>query len=1080
MPIPRFKKTTAIALVALQGLLLTAPLAQALPSSNPNKYAGKIEQRYNINQGSMQDMGQSFNVSQNKKMVPEVDLFFSPADPVPGKKITASAYTLNFNNPNSNLYFTWYLKRNFKDEQIECSLDRDPSSLKRSLCDENDDGRITVEDWKVAAMKILARGGWEPNDARLDPNNYADPDALRDAYYQLPHEDPDIATNNLPNNDKDNDGYEAFWGGHNAYEKERKGNPDGVASCYTHDFNTGTTYELDDVIIGGSALVCPTGQKAVCVNSDDLFDGSSITQECSIESGNPICGSDGTVSCNAGIPACVPDDTSGTVSESSCADAGLTAPSCPTGDDDVYGEWDGHAGSWDTCGGEGISVTEITDPAAGPYTCQEEDNFTCIDAWAQIRTRYDSETGEEVDYISHYASRTVTCAANQSAVTPQSCQHLFPYDYELENDGSVHIKRDSDNNRQRVATGDKQFTTREEKFWGTNHLDPSTADNGNQDEANLAGLGQDSFTWTYQEGDEVGVAVEGVSMVQTKYDDASKMVMWALPNNDCTERAIKENIAVTSSKHILSKGYNVEIPTIALDLNECLPWNLVDPQEKGSEKLEIDLVATPDDPINDPTTDAMGDLVLVNAFIENASTGSAAVNYRWKVEIDEDGTNPRPDEWEGWRDITTLLTQKKQITPTSGANLDSLSFNLNLTGSDLASLRPLGFSQERDYVNHYFPGGVGYLRVVLDATENVNDQRSRQGRQVLLLKVVSTYDRIEVYKVRYDEISGTLSPDVRICHEDVETRALCYVTPLEIVAVRLNTNSNLTKLSWTINGMPLNCTREMSPECSNNTESNIAYFPATGEIGDVHTVVMTGIEESEFGKEVELVRTFKIIDPYVEIASANEDSAWGRLSGVFEDPLGQIARQEDTYDQSDRVIQTYPGNTLTLRSVFHPSFLSYHSPADPLDDPAAQFIVDSQLAVTNFYDDPEGRRIFTTTFTADKPIGNAYAVSLKAAYITSPSSRRALYDIWGITAMESGEKILPAAVQVEVVADPNLANAPLTARKMVASLLMHVPEYALFFIRLVLTALIILFVTGLIHSAYPQRYGEEDDWQEAL
>ncbi len=59
--------------------------------------------------------------------------------------------------------------------------------------------------------------------------------------------------------------------------------------------------------------------------------------------------------------------------------------------------------------------------------------------------------------------------------------------------------------------GDNNFPSGEEESWGTNPEEPDTDGDGVVDEADLAGLGQDEFTWIYQEGDKVSVAVEGTS-----------------------------------------------------------------------------------------------------------------------------------------------------------------------------------------------------------------------------------------------------------------------------------------------------------------------------------------------------------------------------------------------------------------------------------------------------------------------------------------------------------------------------------------------------------------------------------------
>ncbi|MFZ2225917.1 MAG: hypothetical protein WA064_04885 [Candidatus Moraniibacteriota bacterium] len=82
-------------------------------------------------------------------------------------------------------------------------------------------------------------------------------------------------------------------------------------------------------------------------------------------------------------------------------------------------------------------------------------------------------------------------------------------------------------------TGDGSFGASEESFWHTNPNSDDTAGTGNVDEANVAGMGMQSFTFTYSTGDKVGVVVEGIATQPTTEPDASYKTMWAFSNNTC-------------------------------------------------------------------------------------------------------------------------------------------------------------------------------------------------------------------------------------------------------------------------------------------------------------------------------------------------------------------------------------------------------------------------------------------------------------------------------------------------------------------------------------------------------------------
>ncbi len=98
-----------------------------------------------------------------------------------------------------------------------------------------------------------------------------------------------------------------------------------------------------------------------------------------------------------------------------------------------------------------------------------------------------------------------------------ACHHLFP-------------------NAPGHTTGDNEFDANEEKFWHTNPKNKDTAGTGHPDEANIVGLGENVFSFSYSAGDQVGVAVEGVSIQPTQISDSSYETMWAFTKNTCGDK----------------------------------------------------------------------------------------------------------------------------------------------------------------------------------------------------------------------------------------------------------------------------------------------------------------------------------------------------------------------------------------------------------------------------------------------------------------------------------------------------------------------------------------------------------------
>ncbi len=722
-------------------------LAISIPS--PSSVASQLEKRYHLNLDSIRDQGETFNVADTKKTTPQVMLSFSPSDPKPGEKLTVQALPMYFGNANENLYYTWYLKHK------DCDLDNNPGSDKKELCDKDNSGTITVNDWKIEAMQKITNNDYDTKKA-----DYG--------------------------NDNDNDGYKVNWGGN-----EREDMPN---YCYVHDFNNGVNYELNDS--SDITFDCPSGATAKCVKNEDLacsnisVIGESFTeyQICKDLEETPVCNS-GTASCGNGTPACV------------------------------------------------SSLTE--------YDC---DSHPALYSTASCSTIF--------------GSSAISCAASSesSGSGENLCKHLFPSYKNFHSDintgisGSVHIDlRDKE-------VGDGKFNEDEEAFWGTNPHDPDTADNGNTDEANAVGLGINEFTWTYFEDDEIGVAVEGVAMITTKHDDSSMMIMWGFPKNDCP---VEDKGEYTKS----IKGYEVKIPTANMDLNNCLEKNLVDPREGGQpKKLDVFLSYSPENPVNDPTEDNAGDMITAQAMTTNASRENS-LRYQWSVEI-----SSNPFDNNSWKDITNELTKNKLILGhTDGISLSSLKFRLNLNTSTFSNYKTY-FSKNTGY--------TGYIKIKVLASENFSKNVTREGKTDVVVKVISTNEKITAHAVDVNSngklsISGTSSP---ICQDRTSGKRapICFVLKNEIVGVKLeNADDELENFSWTLGGKPLICNSSISSLCQDNKQTNYNFFPVTGNTGDNFVLNLTA-NNIESGKSIQLTRTFQIIDPFVKIGSSDRNSVWPR------------------------------------------------------------------------------------------------------------------------------------------------------------------------------------------------------------
>jgi len=928
--------------------LFSPPKLPSIPS--PSQNASEIEQRYNIDQGSMQDQGQNLNVSSAKKVTPEVSIFFTPSDPKEGELLAARAFPTYFSGDSAKLYYTWYLQR------VDCK----PGSPPTPQCDLDSNGRLDHNDWKIAAHRILAG-----NDFDFSAASYAA--------------------------DTDDDGYQARFGGDTKVNVPNH--------CYFQDKTDGTSYELvevaEDIRWG-----CPAGRQPVCMVSSTVIDAGSIN----LSAGGGAASGGSSSSGSAG---------GGSASGGSVATSASTFTW--TGADD-------YVSGTPYCQSSGVAACSTGTPCCvtNPATA----------ALCDVALNSCARPGGTVGTGGWWSDEGSTIAAPNPV-----CTHLFP-------------------RAPGFTAGDGSFSANEERFWQTDPNDPDTADNGNKDEANIVGLGRDSFTWNYLPGDRIGVVIEGTSMINTKHNDSSGMIMWAFSKNNCPLMGSTGQYTKTI------KGYEVVFPTVEMDLNDCLERNLVDPTEGGqATNLEMTVTASPEDVINDVTTRGDGDLLEVNATINNGAQALQAVYYEWRVQLSSDGTaNPVS----GWVNITTDLMSlpggRKLLSQIKGNGVNKVNLNMNLQSADVFGARPL---------SSYLASSIGYLRFQVDAIENFGASgATRRGRSNIVVKFNASQDKIFAHTVTVAGSPAKLSIDTtgEICSGIVNPAdppeyqvsqrldgKVCRVIQNEVIGLEV-TSPDLSNFSWSINGQPLVCNSKVSAtNCFDDRQGNINFFPIIGNVGDTFniTVIANRVNSTiSTEKAVTISRTFKIVQPMVNIISNDQNNVWSKVLGQYVDTNGTAYTEF-----SKETLETYEANQVSLRAAFTPDFLATRTPPQ-----VERFWTVDRVATGDGLTNAIG-------FPATK-IGTAiYNVSLSAVYRPTTAIRQAMKDIWGISALDTSEIYFSSNIQVEQPDTNNITQSG--TKKYYALLASYLPASVLFSLKVLFSVFLILFSSGVVFALIP-------------
>ena len=169
----------------------------------PSDFLDKIFSDLGVDKEQVRYGAQTFNVANKKKTPPQVTLFFNPANPDEGEKVTVTASPSQFFNNPKELYYTWFLKTtNCTDKETD-----DDDYKYNSECDLNNDDEVDIEDYKIKAMRIIVNGGVD--------------------YFSVDYSS---------STDSNNDSYDAFSGGNDQEGKE--------AYCYVHDIKSGEEYAM--------------------------------------------------------------------------------------------------------------------------------------------------------------------------------------------------------------------------------------------------------------------------------------------------------------------------------------------------------------------------------------------------------------------------------------------------------------------------------------------------------------------------------------------------------------------------------------------------------------------------------------------------------------------------------------------------------------------------------------------------------------------------------------------------------------------------------------------------------------------
>ncbi|MFA6159889.1 MAG: hypothetical protein WC678_02245 [Parcubacteria group bacterium] len=551
-----------------------------------------------------------------------------------------------------------------------------------------------------------------------------------------------------------------------------------------------------------------------------------------------------------------------------------------------------------------------------------------------------------------------------------------------------------------------------------------------------------------------GDIVNGIATIKTTVTMHNVTIVTATPQVLVTDVDVAEtddvpNPIITYSTQDFSGDYDLDDGEIEKpsDLNKFLYNSLVSPQENtpGSNKLDISLSYSPNNPINDPSgASGDGDLLTINSSVSNAKDTNY-LQYDWKVYA---GADISSDNW-------TLLLKPElfESTQSVGLGIDTFKFKLGL------------------------PDTNKYLKVVLTVTENTGEEYPRKSTQDVIIPINSTTEKIGVFDVLATDLTSTptIDPDNlsrvkfdsgnEICNNDDLDKALCPVTKNQIIAVSVPAEHFLQTTNpdflWTIDGKPFSYPYCFFKDCDATKQTHVAYFPVLKEVGEQYAVNLTATNNK--GEKINITRNFQVVDPKITIRSADTKTCNQTVLGQYFDINGKSFP-----DYSQLNFWAYNNSNIKLEAVTtgfstSPENLEWEIDGDSINS--------ANASVYGYRIDGAG---ILTLKPKDKQ-GESYNISVGTLYTQNNLVKKALNAIWGVTYNQFYEKAVTDDAIITMQDPPETNSGSIKSKKIFATIYSSTPDYLAFLLRIVLTISLILFVTKLIFSFSPEISSREED-----
>jgi hypothetical protein len=591
------------------------------------------------------------------------------------------------------------------------------------------------------------------------------------------------------------------------------------------------------------------------------------------------------------------------------------------------------------------------------------------------------------------------------------------------------------------TSGSGKFPTGEEEYWKTDPTDPDTDGDGFNDEADVVGLGQTTFTWNYQTGDRVGIVVEGTSMIPIDQDSAYYKIMWGYPDVcDSSKAGLLDSDQCGDSGDYGYGFLATQSPS----------------EQSTGDKLKVSLSYTPDNPIADPSnenkaniltdgtiTDA--DTITVSSSLDNTDYDPEDLYYTWQISKSTDMSS------DTWKEVSNLDSNFSLSTATSGLGVTDLTFSpkKNVLGDD---------------------ANIIYFKVTLTLSES-SGVKTNRGRSSVIIPVNKNGLKISLYKVNVS--NGIASVGDEVCTSGLY-KTMCPAAHNQMLAAKITSSKYLanTDFAWSLDGETYSITGDAQNYFTGLNGYTI-IFPVTKDEGETEDVSVTATPKSDLAP-VTGSRTITVVTPAVFINSDDEDISWQHTYTTDSQTTADTTEEVSSSDVFDVLTNDIP----SYRVSFLPDYFLDNDSNVKIDWLMNNVsIFDTSFYETNPLDGgsatlSDSDKVFS--FPTSETTGTYYTLGASIKKYWSADEKSILSTVWGIT-----PETLSADTTITIgTVDSKLTAAAATQNnnpnQMLAAIGTHLPHYLMYNLRLALTILVMFFLSAGFY-ALSQSFGFNED-----